>query len=275
MNASKTTTHAIVARDADLVIVLRRGPSRHVRLLRWDLRRDEVEGGQWLMGTVTFGACSLSPKGELLVYVARKGSRTFTAVSRPPYFTALAFWESELPWTGGGFFVDDDHLVLGVTHEPNQGSLPPRLKISDIWSYLPWKGNALEPSSATFGEAVLATPAAHQHWQREGPRYRKASPRNPSLVLERDEPPGRAGSFRLVTAGARIRELGSLDWADWAKDGTLLFGDAGRLYRRPLRDADELSDPSLVADLTAQPFEHIEAPEEARRWPRALTPATR
>ncbi|MCA9625634.1 MAG: hypothetical protein KC731_41715 [Myxococcales bacterium] len=158
MNASKTTTHAIVARDADLVIVLRRGPSRHVRLLRWDLRRDEVEGGQWLMGTVTFGACSLSPKGELLVYVARKGSRTFTAVSRPPYFTALAFWESELPWTGGGFFVDDDHLVLGVTHEPNQGSLPPRLKISDIWSYLPWKGNALEPSSATFGEPSSRPP---------------------------------------------------------------------------------------------------------------------
>lgn len=274
--ASKTTTHAIVARDADLAIVLRRGPTRHVRLLCWNLRNDTVEGGQWLVGTVYFGACDVSPNGELFVYFARKGNRTFTGVSRPPYFTTLAFWEAELPWTGGGFFVENDHLVLGVTHAPNEGFLPPRLTVSAVWSYLAWNGNLHKPSPDTFGDAVLKTPEARQHWQIHGSRYRKPNPREGSLVLERDESPGRAGRYRLVNATVRVetvvRDLGSLDWADWAKDGTLIFGDAGRLYRQHVRrgGARKPSDPSLVADLTTQSFERIEAPEDSRRWPRAM-----
>jgi hypothetical protein len=50
---------------------------------------------------------------ELLVYGARKGPRTYTAISRSPYFTALAYWETVSPWTGGGFFVEDKTVVLG------------------------------------------------------------------------------------------------------------------------------------------------------------------
>ena len=128
--APKTTTHGIVARDAEVAIVLRRGPTRRVRLLRWNLRDDTVQGGQWLEGTVTSGACAVSPSGELFVYFARKAGRTFTCVSRPPYFTALAFWASELPWTGGGFFAEDDHIVLGLTHAPDEGALPPDQDVS-------------------------------------------------------------------------------------------------------------------------------------------------
>lgn len=277
---SKTTTHAIVARDADVAIVLRRGPTRHVRLLRWDLRDDTLEAGQWLIGTVYPGACGVSPNGELLVYFARKGGRTFTAVSRAPYFTALAFWESELPWTGGGFFTQSDHLVLGITHPPDEGSLPPRLKISEVWSYVAWNGSARRPSRDTFGEAMQKTPEARQHWQVKARRYRKPNPRDPSLVLERDGWPGHAGAFRLVQAANAVetveRELGSLDWADWTKDGTLVFGDAGRLYRQNVRAerSGKPSVPSLVADLTMQTFERIEAPQQAREWPRALGGST-
>jgi hypothetical protein len=272
----KTTTHAIVARDADVAIVLRRGPTRHVRLLTWDLRDDTVRGGQWLVGTVHFGACGVSPDGELFVYSARKGGRTFTCVSRPPYFTALAFWEAQLPWTGGGFFVANDHAVLGVTHAPNEGSLPPRFSVSSVWSYLPWSGNKARPSPDTFGEAVLRAPEARQHWQVAGRRYRKPNPRDPSLVLERNESPGRAGPCRLVqstgSTEAVARELGTLDWADWARDGTLVFGAAGRLHRQHVRGERAVGSPApvLVADLTTQVFEPIVAPEAARQWPRVL-----
>ncbi len=272
----KTTTHAIVARDADVAIVLRRGPTRHVRLLTWDLRDGTVLGGQWLVGNVEFGACSVSPNGELFVYFARKGGRTFTCVSRPPYFTALAFWQAKLPWPGGGFFVANDHVVLGVTHPPDEGSLPPRLSVSDVWSYLPWRGNKARPSPDTFGDAVLKVPEARQYWQLAGRRYRKPNPRDLSLVLERDEYPGRAGPCRLVqvtgSTEAGARELGSLDWADWTQDGTLVFGDAGRLYRQQVRGERARTSPApvLVADLTTQVFEPMVAPEGARQWPRAL-----
>jgi len=72
---TKTTTHGIVARDADVAVVLRRGPTRHVRLLTWDLRSDTVRGGQWLVGKVYFEACGLSPDGELFVQLLAAGRK--------------------------------------------------------------------------------------------------------------------------------------------------------------------------------------------------------
>lgn len=119
--ASKTTTYGIVARDAPTAVILRRGPTRFTRLLRWDLRDDTVRAGQWLIGRVAPGPCGLSPDGELLIYEARKGTQTFTAVSRPPYFTALAFWEYASPWTGGGFFSANETRTSGAT-SPRTGA---------------------------------------------------------------------------------------------------------------------------------------------------------
>jgi hypothetical protein len=59
-------------------------------MARWDLRADKLTYGQWLVVRRYPEASGLSPDGRLLVYYARKGPRTFTAVSQPPYFTALA-----------------------------------------------------------------------------------------------------------------------------------------------------------------------------------------
>jgi hypothetical protein len=83
MSSSAYALYAIVARDARVAVVFRRGPTRHVRMLRWDLAKDDVEPGQWLYGTVETTASALSPDGELVAYCARKRGETFTAVSRP------------------------------------------------------------------------------------------------------------------------------------------------------------------------------------------------
>ena len=184
--ALRATTYGIVARDAPTAVVLRRGPARRVQLLRWNLRGDAVEAGQWLAGTVAAAACGLSPNGELFVYSARKGPRRFTAVSRTGYFTALAFWEERLPWGGGGFFAADDELVLAVTGQPDDGALPPGLRVTDVWSYVAWSGN--ERSTATFGEALQRTPEARHGWtwNADGRAYRKASPERAALALERE-----------------------------------------------------------------------------------------
>ena len=269
------TLHGLVAQRAPTVVVLRRGPTRHTRLVRWNLRDDSLDLGQWLVGELERGACGLSPNGELLVYTARKATRRFTAVSRPPSFTALAFWEERLPWTGGGFFVRDDLLVLGVTHPPDQGSLPRGLTVSDMWSHFAWSGN--RRSADTFGEAVLKAPEAHQGWSRNNRRAEKRSPQNPRLTLERDGALGRPGGYWLVestgTRAATARDLGTLDWGDFGPDGSLLFGRQGLLYRQRLPDplTETLPPASLVADLTGQAFEAMEPPEDARRWPLGLS----
>ena len=85
----------LVARRADVAVLFRRGPSGEVGLLRWDLRSDAVEEGQWLRGRVFAKRSDLSPDGRLMVYVAAgdrlRGPGSWTAVSRPPDLAALGF----------------------------------------------------------------------------------------------------------------------------------------------------------------------------------------
>jgi hypothetical protein len=69
---ASTRLHAIVARDVRRAVVFRRGPSKQVRMLLWDLKTDEIMGGQWLSGRIYDGRCGLSPDGKLLVYFAGK-----------------------------------------------------------------------------------------------------------------------------------------------------------------------------------------------------------
>lgn len=269
MAAPRTATYGIVARDAPIVVVLRRGPTRHTRLLRWDLRDDTVVAGQWLVGRVDPGPCGVSPSGDLFIYEARKGPRTFSAISRPPYFTALAFWEYSSPWTGGGFFASDRKVVLGLhLEDPRTGGRMPRgFEITDVWRYFATGGRAPD----NLGDVAARDPVARQGWSRRAQGiFRKPNPYRSRLSLERTVTGRDQRGYAMVEA-AKSCDLGSVDWADWSPDGTLLLGRAGCLYRQqmPRSLADPLVPPALVADLTKQTFEHILAPAEAHEWPRS------
>jgi hypothetical protein len=118
--------YAIVAREADVAVVFRRGPSRQVRLLRWNLRTDEIEAGQWFKGRIYERSCDLSPNGEKLVHFAasmKPPLLSWTAVSRPPYLTALVLWPKGDCWNGGGWFLNNRDLVLN--HLVNQCKVAP------------------------------------------------------------------------------------------------------------------------------------------------------
>lgn len=111
--------YCVVARAAPVAVVFRRGPNRHVRLLTWNLKSDQVDGGQWLKGRIYERRCDLSPDGSLLVYFAAKFRgpvSSWTAVSRPPFLSALSFFPKGDCWGGGGLFDDDGGLCLN--HPP-------------------------------------------------------------------------------------------------------------------------------------------------------------
>ena len=268
----KTTTYGIVARDAPTVVILRRGPTRYTRLLRWDLRDDTVTAGQWLVGRVAPGPCGLSPDGELLIYEARKGTKTFTAISRPPFFTALAFWEYASPWTGGGFFAANDTVVLGLklADPRSAGAFPPAFVVTDVWSYFATSGRA----PASIYDAARQAPEANHGWcTPPGGILQKLNPVRSRLRLERIPTGKDRPSYRVIEeprdATARTYELGMLDWADWSHDGDLLLGTGGCLYREPLQRslAEPRATRARIADLNGQTFEHVLAPEEMRGWP--------
>src|SRR5215469_5959559 len=103
LDPNSARIYGLVARSTRRAVLFRRGPSRRVRLLSWNLETDEIDAGQWLKARIYERRCDLSPSGEKLVYFAanfRKPFYSWTAISRPPYFTALAFWPKGDCWGG-------------------------------------------------------------------------------------------------------------------------------------------------------------------------------
>jgi hypothetical protein len=103
----------IGATAADVVAVLRRGPSGWCHVGRWDVAARRYEPGSWLHGTLYPQRCDLSADGRYLCYVAFKGNSTwelgatYIAVSRLPWLTALAAWRTCGTWPRGAHFVAD------------------------------------------------------------------------------------------------------------------------------------------------------------------------
>ncbi|MGI9381994.1 MAG: hypothetical protein ACR2PO_02480 [Methyloligellaceae bacterium] len=99
--------YALIARERRVGVIFRRGPTKQVLLIRWTLESDRFEIGQWLKGRIFVRRCDLSPDGQKLVYFAmdyRRPVGCWTAVSKPPYLTALAFWPKGNSYGGGGLF---------------------------------------------------------------------------------------------------------------------------------------------------------------------------
>lgn len=286
--------YAIVARSARVAVIFRRGPAKQVRMLRWDLATDEIEPGQWLSGRLYEERCDVSPDGRLVVYFAgkfKKAVDTFSAISRPPYFTALAFWPDSGTWGGGGMFVDDRRLALHygrVDFEKDEGRRIPR--DFEVVSYAEVRGTAADRGRHGFtlvqrGKDGSPTETMRvvydEPWIEE-----KAAPGRRGVTLQRLwhgmfelNGPRCVYSYRLVTTGApkkkgapTVVDLGRLDWADWDHEGSLLTSARGCLHRRDVtrafeRPLAELPPPKLVADLTDMQFSAMPPPPEAREWP--------
>ena len=110
----------LLARKAPVGVVMRRGPSKWWHLTLWDTLRDRFTNGQWFHGSVYPRKCDLAPDGKLFSYFAgkfrwRDQERGYDfmwiAVSRPPYFSALALWPVGDTW--GGHTLADN--AAGVT----------------------------------------------------------------------------------------------------------------------------------------------------------------
>lgn len=308
-SAPSCRLYAILARDGRTAVIFRRGPSRQVRLLRWWLDGDRIEPGQWLKGRIYARRCDLSPDGELLVYFAAKWETpmaAWTAVSRPPYLTALALWPKGDAWGGGGLF--HDQATLGLNHTHVTGLVIPNVAI-------PWHPLAEKPEfpagicvQAVAGWAgggeddpIEFTRMLRDGWQfiaagkrQSGGRgrvnfitmeepevYDRPSPLNEALVLRRSlhaigqrNGPWNVEHFDVRSArGSTLRQIGECGWANWQSTGDLLFSRDGRLYRLPAActpdaPSDPMSGAVMIADLTDMRFESVIAPPSATQWPK-------
>ena len=121
-----------LAAEAPVAVVLRRGPSAWLRLSVWQTDRDAFEHGQWMKARVDERRSDLSADGSLFVAFMRKSERrtmpdrdTWVAISRPPWFTALAYWSIGGTYHTGAFFPESRSVWPGFTDDPpDQGKLP-------------------------------------------------------------------------------------------------------------------------------------------------------
>ena len=117
--------HVLLARDAPVGLVIRRGPSKQVCTVLWNRKNDRFELGQWLKGRIYERRCDLSPDGKHFIYFAMNGrwhsevKGSWTAISRTPYLKAIALLSKGDCWHGGGLFTRNYRYWLndGCGHE--------------------------------------------------------------------------------------------------------------------------------------------------------------
>lgn len=268
-------------------MILRRGPTNHVALIAWDRQTDTFELGQWFAGRVYERRCDLSPDGKYFVYFAgdyKPPLRTWTAVSRPPYFTALGLWPKGDSYGGGGLF--EGPLDLAINHHPSNLELhetcepvPSKLTIT---SREPKRRHG-KPLSL-YGERLLRDGWVQTNqgnaienaddapiWIEYDPpiTFTRTNPRASDVVLtmkivgQRE----RNGPWWLVEYDvhrqhtSQLLQLGRTDWAQWDTNGDLLYSQEGRLFRHSASDLFDAS-PTQLADFTTHRFRTLSPPDD-------------
>jgi hypothetical protein len=269
----------LLAREAPVGVILRRGPSKWVRLIRWNTATDEFEPGQWFHGRIYADRCDLSPSGGRFLYFAAKRTarqaessigETWTAISRPPYLTALALWPDEdNSYCGGGLFLSENEVMistyLGRTKAHPEHQPPRSLRVtSDNLSL----AISLEDYRRARVGWELYSPGGKQfrpeaQWRRNYPSLGRAVRRQGELelIFQRSESgwrPGFVGNLGLLrrffktgtpvtheeAEGYHLQHLKhpvmfplpGVTWADWDHQGRLVFTWKGALYSATYED---------------------------------------
>ncbi len=282
----------IMARNANTGVIFRRGPSKWVQIIRWNTGKDIFEPGQWFHGRIYEQRCDLSPNGKLMIYFARQSSGktrdnngytyAWTAISRPPYLTALALWPKGNCWHGGGQFETNKRVWLN--HHPNQAVphpnhvpqgievidnpnahgedapvLRPRLE-RDGWVFeQDYTFKSYSPSEQDYFFKVHSTS--------EQPLiYRKPNLYTPLTLVMASNYTSHKQRFEFtIRHESGETSLNGAEWADWDRRGRLVFARAGKLFVGQLNENGELHEQEL-ADFDAARFSPVVAPDWAKQW---------
>ncbi len=265
--------YVILAREAPIGVIFRRGPAKRVQLLHWNTDTDTFTPGQWLHGRIYEKRSDLSPNGKLLVYAARKEQAytrrdepyrpAWTAISKPPYVTALALWLDSISFGGGLFFSDTKVWLNHDGHpEPHPGHVP-----QGIYAY---------NSASDVSEEVLL----NRRLERDGWRHIQELQGEQAPSIHEKPYPDHNVTLVMTTARSgyktqyrysvrqsdgQIFYLNDAEWADWDKRGRLVFAQDGRIFAQ---DAAAIGQepPTELINLNGNTPEPMVAPEWAKVW---------
>ena len=266
---------AILARDACVGIVFRRGPANQVLLIAWDTAKDVFEPGQWFKGRIYERRCDLSPSGRKLIYFAgnqKPPYRTWTAVSTPPYLTALALWPLGHTWGGGGSFETERRLYL---HHGCQADLADGFRLPKDIEIVAKTARSNDPYARDGWSQTSLDTKRRLYYAEHTKRQTVMGDRVLELRMYEEvffeKGSEQLREYRLTDlARQKAESLGFLDWADWDRNGDLLFANDGKLFRAKPRatgeSAYDMARAKELADFGGLTFRNVAAPAEAMRW---------
>ncbi len=230
------------ARDVDVAVILRRGPTKQVRMIRWDMRRDDFVRGQWVAARIYAYASRITPDGKYVDYSGMRRGDTWRAVARPPYFTPLAVWGGITGQPGGWQSTTDAALPSWLV---------PSWRVEN-------RNDWVAAEDAPFRERIPHATIRDLDLQR-----RAATPVMDGYASWTDR---HSHVFRLFDRRAEAaHDLGTADWADWHPSGDLAIARDGLITRIPIERRAPGSS-RVIADFTGDTFEKLPPPPDATRW---------
>ncbi len=249
----------IMAREAPRAVIFRQGPRLLVELILWHTDTDEFVRGQWFKGEIEAWKADLSPDGTKLIYTARRHKRvhwkdketgySWTAISKPPYLTAVAFW----PGVFDGYFEGNDSVILNCWGDVSKAHLhrvPEGLKVNFSTDNL-WHSHAYVYEKWESGSSP-----AYKFLPHVSGLYRLV------MFVHSWESP----EFSRVVdeAGESVVNTEGVSWGDWDQRGRLVLVKEGRLWiGEPVEGGFQMRE---LADFREDRFEPVVAPDWAKVW---------
>jgi hypothetical protein len=268
-----------LSRRSNTGVILRRGPSEWAQLVNWDRKSDRFSPGQWFHGRVYERRCDLSPNGRYFVYFAAKHGRSidpdgigeaWTAVSRPPYFTALCLWTNIGSWYGGGVFKTDRGVLLDATCtlQPHPRFKAKHLQLSPLpRGTSPWEQRLLRD-----GWKLVERGFDPRTFRRVGDRelWEKAKPGSTIKLCRQVEDidfkafGGPYFETFWIEVNHDLIPIEGAAWADWDSWNRLVFVRDGQLFAASVSVSDLKA--QTLFDFNPLKPRQIATPDWARRW---------
>jgi hypothetical protein len=268
-----------LALEAPIGVILRRGPSEWAQLIRWNRMTDTFEPGQWFHGRVYERRCDVSPDGRLFIYFASKQTvrqdndnvgGAWTAISRPPYFTALALWRNLGTWYGGGVFKTNRDVLLDVTCnlDPHEKFRPRGLRFARCPAdSAPWEQRLLQHQWQLQERGFH--PRTHMRLGQREIWWKPDRASRVKLFREVEDVDfrrygGPYGDTYWLETDTDIVPLSGVTWADWEGGERLALVRDGKLVQGRW-DGSALSESELFDGNRLTPIE-VAPPDWAERW---------
>src|SRR5438477_7148753 len=226
--------HALLASEAPVGVVFRRGPANAVCSILWNRRRDEFQVGQWLKARLYERRSDISPDGRHMIYFVGKATSSWTAISKTPWLKAVVFFDSIGRWQGGGLFTSNSKYWVNGCHS----TIRDETNLKEDLKFQPRGGQGAECLSVYFprllrdgwtlkdqslGQAIFEK-VLPGGWTLR--KYAFADVRHP-------EGAGCYWDEHELERGEKLLAYPKWEWADLDRD-TLVWAEAGCLFRAPL-----------------------------------------